>query len=588
MRTGGRAASTAGRAFLALALCLCSGVRPGAQNFTSRLAMLVAEERGAKTLADLQTIRVGLRSNDTDAARQAVRAFGHLQRPQLIPEMLPSLRHMQPEVRVEAAHALAYAALGLRPPAPASPSASVGSIQNALVARLDVEEDASVRAAICEALARLPYRTAADVERAEQTILGLAGRATALADRLGVAKALEALVRLQTPLRPASADAIAILKMLVRASAPPPNVARDARVRRLALEALIATAAADDQVIAEATNDPDPQVRRLAVRAAALSTGRLSTITDGLLDRAPMVRIEALQALASRDREAVCSAAIRLAADPDLAVALVAVDTLSVCAATTGAVAYLERRVSDRSELASPRGWHHNAHALVALAAAAPDRARPLVAEYAGTAIWQVRVYATQAAILSRDRDTLARLAADRDERVATLARSALGETTPPAKPGPPEPPVPAAPFTTADLQRLAAPRARVTVRDVGRFELALFTAEAPGTVLRFARLAEAGYYNGRSFDSVQPNAVLQVGWRPGDEDRFRVNEVGGWPHVRGTVGLSPANGQFFIDLVDNPRFDHERTVFAQVLNGADVIDRILEGDVIDSIEIVP
>jgi cyclophilin family peptidyl-prolyl cis-trans isomerase len=43
-----------------------------------------------------------------------------------------------------------------------------------------------------------------------------------------------------------------------------------------------------------------------------------------------------------------------------------------------------------------------------------------------------------------------------------------------------------------------------------------------------------------------------------------------------------------FVNLVDNPRFDHALTVFAQVLNGVDVIDRIVEGDVIEKIEVLP
>jgi cyclophilin family peptidyl-prolyl cis-trans isomerase len=75
------------------------------------------------------------------------------------------------------------------------------------------------------------------------------------------------------------------------------------------------------------------------------------------------------------------------------------------------------------------------------------------------------------------------------------------------------------------------------------------------------------------------------------DEARFPHPEVGTWPNVRGVVGLAMPDtndGQFFVNLVDNPRFDHEYTVFAQILNGADVVDQILEGDVIESIEIVP
>ena len=69
-------------------------------------------------------------------------------------------------------------------------------------------------------------------------------------------------------------------------------------------------------------------------------------------------------------------------------------------------------------------------------------------------------------------------------------------------------------------------------------------------------------------------------------------DEVGLWPHVRGAVGISTrgrdtGDAQIFIDLVDNPRLDHDYTVFAQVLNGMDIVDAILEGDVIERIEIL-
>jgi len=147
------------------------------------------------------------------------------------------------------------------------------------------------------------------------------------------------------------------------------------------------------------------------------------------------------------------------------------------------------------------------------------------------------------------------------------------------------------------DLRRLASPRARITIRGVGAFELALFTAQAPATVLRFAHLAESGYYNGLTFHRVVPNFVIQGG-SPGANEyigdaAFMRDEVGAWPHVRGTVGISTrghdtGDAQIFIDLVDNPRLDHDYTVFGQVLNGIEVVDQILEGDVIDRIEIIP
>ena len=72
----------------------------------------------------------------------------------------------------------------------------------------------------------------------------------------------------------------------------------------------------------------------------------------------------------------------------------------------------------------------------------------------------------------------------------------------------------------------------------------------------------------------------------------FMRDEVGAWPHVRGAVGISTrghdtGDAQIFIDLVDNPRLDHEYTVFGQIITGAEVADRVLEGDVIESIQIL-
>jgi cyclophilin family peptidyl-prolyl cis-trans isomerase len=147
------------------------------------------------------------------------------------------------------------------------------------------------------------------------------------------------------------------------------------------------------------------------------------------------------------------------------------------------------------------------------------------------------------------------------------------------------------------DLRRLASPRARIAIRGLGTVELVLFTSVAPLTVLKFAHLAEAGYYNGLTFHRVVPNFVIQGGSPDANEyvgdAMFMRDEVGLWPHVRGAVGISTrghdtGDAQIFVDLVDNPRLDHVYTVFAQVLNGMDVVDQILEGDVIDRVEIVP
>jgi peptidyl-prolyl cis-trans isomerase B (cyclophilin B) len=170
-------------------------------------------------------------------------------------------------------------------------------------------------------------------------------------------------------------------------------------------------------------------------------------------------------------------------------------------------------------------------------------------------------------------------------------ALASLGAPPPAARPRPIE-----SDLEADDLRRFASARARIAIRGVGAFELALFPAEAPATVIRFAKLAEQGYYNGLTFHRVVPNFVIQGG-SPGANEyvgdaAFMRDELGLWPHVRGAAGISTrgrdtGDAQIFIDLVDNPRLDHDYTVFGQVLNGMDVVDQILEGDVIERIDVL-
>jgi cyclophilin family peptidyl-prolyl cis-trans isomerase len=658
---------------------------------TSRLAVLLAEDHRAATAADLATLRAGVRSADVLTARIAIRALGRLERPALIPDLVPFLGAPLSESRAEAANAVAQAAQGWARPGEASTPAgtlSPGSVLSTLAARLGAEEEASVRAAICESIGRLPYRSGDQVALAEAALLEQAGRSDAVTDRLGVAKGLEALVRVSRTLRPPSPRALEVVKRLFGLTPPPASGARgpassgvgsakgspfeagalrDARVRRLALETLISADAIDDEVVAHAMADPDPQVRRLAMRGASASGRGIDFLTNGLEDAVPMVRIEALRAVRERAGEQACAAALVARTDTDTQVALVALDQLAACGSSIEAVARLEETVNDLSRAGSPRGGHRAAHANVALAAAAPARAAAALGQFTGSSIWQLRMYAARAAAILGDRDRLEALAQDHDDnvveaaidglakvsghagdeiylaalsrpgyqavRAAALAldgspepgiavpalkaalqrlaaeghansldtRSALvaalttlGSPPPPAK----SPRTAAAPsvLNAEDLRRPAPPRARITIAGVGTFELALFMSEAPATVLQFVDLARSGYYSGLTFHRVVPNFVIQGGSPGANEyvgypNQMR-DEVGLWPHVRGAVGISTrgrdtGDAQIFIDLVDNPRLDHQYTVFAQVLNGIEVIDRILEGDVIEKIEIL-
>jgi cyclophilin family peptidyl-prolyl cis-trans isomerase len=587
-----------------------------AQIPAARLAILQAEERGAKTAADLGALRTGVRSSDGETARVAVRALGRLRRPALVVDITPALKSSLPEVRAEAANAIGEA---LAPPAAAT-TVAVDTAWSALSAVLANEDDANVRSAILEVLGRLPYLNTGQIERAEATL-----RSHALSDfvmdRLGVAKGFEALIRIQAGKWPAGPPAISALRDLLDVDEPqvrdagesitqePRRVetAHDARVRRLALEALTAAAAVDSAVLSRASTDTDSQVRRLGMLAASSASGLSAEQADavlsaGLKDPAPMVRAEALRGLSARHggQTAACQPALDATHDPEPQVTVAAFTILRQCG-TPEVIAYLEQLLNRGDELQAPRAWVKPAYALQTLAGTAPDRARPFLERVASSPSPELRLHAAKAAIVLGEREQLIKLSEDQVPEVRAAALYGLGRaaTAPPKAPASGPASRPPSGFNATDLRRLAAPRARVTVRGVGTFELALVTTEAPATVLRFARLAEAGSFSGSMLADAPPGLVslratsADEAALPQESMRALHAEAGRWPHVRGTVGLSPdgaetGGAQLFINLVDNPRFDHRLTVFAQVLNGIEIVDRMIAGDIIEKIEILP
>ena len=149
---------------------------------------------------------------------------------------------------------------------------------------------------------------------------------------------------------------------------------------------------------------------------------------------------------------------------------------------------------------------------------------------------------------------------------------------------------------TPEQIDTLAKLRLRFTMSGRGTFDLRLLPDEAPMTSQHIATLARDGYYNGLTFHRVVPNFVIQGG-SPGANEYagqgpFMRDEVGLLSHRRGTVGISTrgrhtGDAQIFINLVDLPRLDHTYTVFAEVVSGMDVVDGILEGDVIERVEVI-
>ena len=129
-----------------------------------------------------------------------------------------------------------------------------------------------------------------------------------------------------------------------------------------------------------------------------------------------------------------------------------------------------------------------------------------------------------------------------------------------------------------------------------GVFDIVMNAADAPMTVARISQLIARKYYDGLTWHRVVPNFVLQGG-SPGmneyvGDGPFMRDELGPGHHDRFTLGISTrgrdtGDAQWFINLVDNHRLDDDYTVFARVVSGHDVVDRILEGDVMQSVRIV-
>ena len=124
-----------------------------------------------------------------------------------------------------------------------------------------------------------------------------------------------------------------------------------------------------------------------------------------------------------------------------------------------------------------------------------------------------------------------------------------------------------------------------------------LFPKDAPNTVNNFAFLAKEGFYNGTVFHRVIPDFMVQggdptgtgtggPGYKFGDETKGNPRK-----HKRGSLSMANAgpntNGsQFFITHVVTDWLDGKHTVFGQVQSGQDVVDKIKQGDTLESVTI--
>lgn len=126
----------------------------------------------------------------------------------------------------------------------------------------------------------------------------------------------------------------------------------------------------------------------------------------------------------------------------------------------------------------------------------------------------------------------------------------------------------------------------------MGTIKLKFFPGVAPGHVENFKKLAKSGFYNGTTFHRVIPGFMIQGGDPNSKSDDRSTHGMGGpgyeiaaefndKKHNRGRLSMArsqdpdSAGSQFFICVKDSFFLDNQYTVFGEVTEGMDVVDKI-------------
>lgn len=121
-----------------------------------------------------------------------------------------------------------------------------------------------------------------------------------------------------------------------------------------------------------------------------------------------------------------------------------------------------------------------------------------------------------------------------------------------------------------------------------GNLVLELFASDVPGTVNNFVFLAREGFYDGSTFHRVIPGFMAQggdpTGTGAGTPGYSFADEFTGHTHVAGALSManrgSDTNGcQFFITYTPQHGLDGKHTVFGQLIQGKDVLEKLTPRD---------
>ena len=158
----------------------------------------------------------------------------------------------------------------------------------------------------------------------------------------------------------------------------------------------------------------------------------------------------------------------------------------------------------------------------------------------------------------------------------------------------------PAATSTAKSADKAKPAAAKGTGEDVavlktsmGTIVFRFYDADAPGHVANFKKLANDKFYDGTTFHRVIPGFMIQGG-DPNSKDADRGNdgigsagytinaEFNAQKHLRGTVSMARANDpnsascQFFICVKPASFLDGKYSIFGQVIEGMEVVDKIV------------
>lgn len=118
-----------------------------------------------------------------------------------------------------------------------------------------------------------------------------------------------------------------------------------------------------------------------------------------------------------------------------------------------------------------------------------------------------------------------------------------------------------------------------------------LYEDEAPNTVANFISLVERKYYNGLIFHRVIKGFMAQGGdptgtgrGGPGYAIKCECDKPNAVRHQRGSLSMAHAGkdtggSQFFLTFVATPHLDGKHTVFGQVVQGMENVDKLMARD---------